>query len=83
VVEALEEAVRRRATHVDLRLDSELVARQIAGTYRVKHPDLVPLHRRTMELLRRFDGYTVGHVPRELNREADRLSNVAIDELRP
>ena len=76
---ALEEALRLGATHVDLRMDSQLVARQIAGIYRVKHPDLQPLHRRVMQLLERIGGYSVGHVPRELNKEADRLSNVAID----
>ena len=77
---ALEEALARGATHVDLRLDSELVARQISGVYRVKHPDLKPIHARVMAQLARLAGYTVGHVPRELNKEADRLSNVAIDE---
>jgi ribonuclease HI len=76
---ALEEAVRLGATHVDLRMDSELVARQISGVYRVKHPDLKPIHARVMALLSRFGGYTVGHVPRALNKDADRLSNVAID----
>ena len=76
---ALEEAARLGATHVDLRMDSELVARQINGIYRVKHPDLKPIHVATMQLLRRFEGYTIGHVPRELNKDADRLSNVAID----
>ncbi len=76
---ALEEALRRGATHVDLRTDSELVARQVAGIYKVKHADLKPIHQRVMGLLARFRGYTVGHVPRELNRDADRLSNVAID----
>ena len=76
---ALEEALRLRATHVDLRMDSELVARQISGVYRVKHPDLKPFHAAVMEMLGRFDGYTVGHVPRALNKDADRLSNVAID----
>jgi ribonuclease HI len=76
---ALEEARRLGATHVDLRMDSELVARQITGIYRVKHPDLKPIHAAAMELLRSLDGYTVGHVPRELNKDADRLSNVAID----
>ncbi|HET7519938.1 MAG TPA: ribonuclease HI family protein [Candidatus Limnocylindria bacterium] len=77
---ALEEAVLLGATHVDLRMDSQLVARQISGQYRVKHPDLQPIHQRVMGLLTRFAGYTVGHVPRELNKEADRLSNVAIDQ---
>lgn len=76
---ALEEARRLGAERVDLRMDSELVARQITGIYRVKHPDLKPIHASVMALLRDFDGYTVGHVPRELNKDADRLSNVAID----
>ena len=76
---ALEEALRLGATHVDLRMDSELVARQISGIYRVKHPDLKPFHAAVMDMLRRLDGYTVGHVPRALNKDADRLSNVAID----
>ena len=76
---ALEEALSQGATRVDLRLDSELVARQISGRYRVKHPDLKPIHARVMAQLGRLAGYTVGHVPRELNKEADRLSNVAID----
>ena len=77
---ALEEAKLLGAARVDLRMDSELVARQISGRYRVKHPDLKPIHAQVMELLAGFEGYTVGHVPRELNKEADRLSNVAIDQ---
>ena len=79
VLLALEEAQRLGASQVELRMDSQLVARQIAGIYRVKHPDLLPLHARVMALLRRFASYSVGHVPRELNKDADRLSNVAID----
>lgn len=79
VEEALDEALRLGATHVDLRMDSQLVARQITGRYRVKHPDLQPIHARVMSLLGRLAGYSVGHVPRELNKDADRLSNVAID----
>ena len=80
VEDALGEALRLGATHVDLRMDSELVARQISGRYRVKHPDLKPMHASVMAMLGRLRGYTVGHVPRELNKDADRLSNVAIDD---
>lgn len=76
---ALEKAHELGATHVDLRMDSELVARQITGVYRVKHSDLKPIHGVVMAMLRDLDGYTVGHVPRELNKDADRLSNIAID----
>ena len=82
VEDALREALRLGATHVDLRMDSELVARQISGRYRVKHADLKPIHARVMEMLGQLAGYSVGHVPRELNKDADRLSNVAIDERR-
>ena len=82
VEDALREALRLGATHVDLRMDSELVARQISGRYRVKHADLKPIHARVMEMLGQLTGYSVGHVPRELNKDADRLSNVAIDERR-
>ena len=79
---ALAEALRLGATQVDLRMDSELVARQISGRYRVKHPDLKPIHARVMAMLARLESYTVGHVPRELNTEADRMSNIAIDDPR-
>jgi ribonuclease HI len=82
VEEALREALVLGASQVDLRMDSELVARQITGRYRVKHPDLKPIHARVMAMLGQLSGYTVGHVPRELNKDADRLSNVAIDERR-
>lgn len=78
---ALEEALLQGAQQVDLRMDSELVARQITGRYRVKHPDLKPIHAQVMAMLARFAAYTVGHVPRELNKDADRLSNVAIDQV--
>ncbi len=80
---ALEEALRLGATHVDVRMDSQLVARQISGMYRVKNTDLKPLHTAVMALLARFAGYTVGHVPRELNKDADRMSNIAIDGREP
>jgi ribonuclease HI len=82
VEDALREALRLGAAHVDLRMDSELVARQISGRYRVKHPDLKPIHASVMAMLGELSSYTVGHVPRELNKDADRLSNVAIDERR-
>jgi ribonuclease HI len=82
VEDALREAIGMGADQVDLRMDSQLVARQITGRYRVKHPDLKPIHSRVMAMLGELKGYTVGHVPRELNKDADRLSNVAIDERR-
>ena len=60
--------------------DSELVVRQISGAYRVRHPDMVGLHREAADLMRRFEEVSVSHVPRERNREADGLANRALDE---
>ena len=73
---ALEQGARR----VRVFSDSELVVRQIEGRYKVKHPSMVPLHREARDLLRRFAHWTVVHVPREQNREADKLANRALDE---
>jgi ribonuclease HI len=67
------------ATEVDVVNDSELVAHQVNGRYRVKHPDMVPLHRAATEALRGFERWTLKPVPRALNAEADRLVNQALD----
>lgn len=64
---------------VDVRCDSELVVRQLAGAYRVKQPHLKPLFSRVGELLKTFESSKVSHVRREKNREADALVNAAID----
>jgi len=79
VILALEAARELGADRLELRLDSELVARQIEGRYKVKHPDLKPLHARVMALLGAFDAYDVTHVRRAENREADKLVNRALD----
>jgi ribonuclease HI len=79
VIAALEEAVRLGACQVELRIDSELIVRQLNGQYRVKKAELKPLHQRVKELQSRLDRFTVTHIPREHNREADRLVNMALD----
>lgn len=60
--------------------DSELMAYQIQGRYRVKNGNLQPLWRRVMSLLNQFGGYTITPVRREKNQVADRLVNQAIDQ---
>ena len=67
------------ATGIDLRLDSELVVRQIAGVYRVKNAALQPLFATLLQELEATGPYTVGHVRRELNSRADALANAALD----
>ena len=80
LLHALRYALQRGARRVELCSDSELVVRQIAGEYKVRHEGLRPLHREALGLLGRFERATVRHVPREQNREADRLANRAVDE---
>jgi ribonuclease HI len=63
-----------------VRLDSELVVKQLSGEYRVKHPNLQPLHARAKSLLRRFERVDVAHVRRKENADADALVNRALDE---
>lgn len=79
VVRALERAAGLGARRVRMMMDSQLVVRQLNGSYRVKHADMIPLYRRVLELIQRFDSVTFEHVPREQNVEADRLANQALD----
>jgi ribonuclease HI len=67
------------ATEVEVINDSELVARQVNGIYKVKHPDMKPLHAAAMEALGQFDAWSVRNVPRAENARADALVNEALD----
>jgi ribonuclease HI len=68
------------ASEVEVVNDSELVARQIGGEYKVKHAGLKPLYLDAMRSLRDFDGWAVRAVRREENSRADELVNEALDE---
>jgi ribonuclease HI len=59
--------------------DSELMVRQINGVYKVKSLELQPLFREAKALISRLKSFSIHHVPREQNREADRLANLAMD----
>ncbi len=76
---AMEEAKKLGATRIKIRGDSELVVRQMTGVYRVKHPDLIPLHRQAKELFESFEAATIEHNYREKNELADTLGNMAMD----
>jgi tryptophan 2,3-dioxygenase/ribonuclease HI len=67
------------ATEVDVINDSELVARQVNGDYKVKHADLVPLHEQARAALGRFERWSIRSVPRAENAAADALVNRALD----
>jgi ribonuclease HI len=67
------------ADEVEVINDSELVAHQVNGRYRVKHPDMIPLHRAAMEALGGFVAWSMRPVPRRENAAADALVNQALD----
>ena len=80
LVLGIELARRLGAREVELVNDSELVARQVGGQYKVKHAGLRPLHREAMAALRSFDRWSVRSVRRERNERADELVNAVLDE---
>lgn len=75
----LERAARLDADEVRIVNDSELVARQLTGAYRVKHDALKPLHARAITALQSFDRWQIESVPRARNARADALVNRALD----
>ena len=80
LVLGLEAAAKRGILRLSVRLDSELVVKQLRGEYRVKHAGLQPLYNRARQLLRRFSEVDVKHVPRKQNALADRLVNRLLDQ---
>lgn len=70
-----------REMDVELRMDSELVKKQLNGEYQIKEPGLVPYFIEIHNLrVSNFPNLTLTHIPREKNKEADRLSNEAMDK---
>jgi len=80
---ALGWAVDRGLDALHVRSDSELLVKQLRGEYRVKNPGLQPLYQDARRLVQRIGHVTFEHVRRELNTEADRLANLAMDEAPP
>ncbi len=76
---ALDYALEHNFRRLKVISDSELLARQINGQYKVRNPNLKILHERALALIAQFDGFRIEHVRREHNRDADRLANEAMD----
>jgi ribonuclease HI len=76
---ALDYAASHSIAALRVRSDSELLVRQMQGRYKVKSPDLKPLHERASKLSRQLQYFAIEHVRRELNTDADALANVALD----
>lgn len=82
-IAALSYARHRGVRELEVFSDSQLLVRQVLGEYRVKSANLVPLFLQLLELRRQFDDFRIQHIPREQNRDADRLANQAIDQRTP
>jgi ribonuclease HI len=79
LLRGLELAAEHGAREVEVINDSELVARQVSGVYKVKHPAMQELHREAIAALARFESWSIESVPRAQNAEADALVNEALD----
>lgn len=77
---ALEFAVREKYFSLKVYSDSELLVRQMHGQYKVKNPTLQELFARAQSLVRKLQSFSIEHVLRERNKEADRLVNKTLDE---
>jgi ribonuclease HI len=76
----LERARELGASEVDVIGDSELIAKQVQGIYKVKHRAMRPLHLEAMAALRGFERWSIKTVPRAQNAQADALVNAALDQ---
>jgi ribonuclease HI len=79
LIGALDYAQSHKISRLAVRSDSELLVRQMQGRYKVKSPDLRPLHERAQKMVRALAHFEISHVRRELNSEADELANLAMD----
>jgi ribonuclease HI len=79
LIEGLQLALDKGVTDIDIRVDSELLVNQLLGNWKIKSEGLRPLAVKARALMNRFPSFTMVHVPREENEEADRLANQGMD----
>ena len=79
LLRGIELAAGRGAEELELIGDSELVVRQVEGRYKVKNAGMKELHEEVRRALREFDSWSIRHVRRAENADADRLVNEALD----
>jgi len=79
-IEALRRAAELGADTLLLRSDSKLLIEQLSGRWRIKNPTLLRLHTEARALMKGFESVQLEHVPRDLNRDADRLANAGVEE---
>jgi ribonuclease HI len=76
----LMECLSLKADSVSMRTDSQLLARQINGAYKVRHPGILELYTQSRQLIAGFKKFSIQHIPREENLGADKLANEAVKE---
>ncbi len=79
LLDALAVARDEGAREIDIISDSLLLVNQMLGKFKVKHPNLIPLHEKARRIAAGFDRFSIRHTLRAGNKEADRLANLAID----
>jgi len=77
LIYALQEALKQQMTNLRVRTDSELLARQVTGIYKVKNPQLRLFHDLALHLIEGFHSCRIEHIPREQNAQADKLASRA------
>src|SRR5271168_3189326 len=79
LIAALDYAAAHGIKRLRVQSDSQLIVNQIKGLYKVKHPDLRPLHERAKKQAATLESFTIQYIPREQNRDADAAANAALD----
>lgn len=80
LITALETFRKPQDKNLSVFTDSQLVANQINGKWKVKHPDISKLYKKAKDLIKQFHSFSIEHISRNKNSEADSLANQAIDE---
>ena len=80
LIRGIREARSRSVTSLSIYSDSELLVKQIRGEYKTKHPALLPLYQEARQLLASLASFSIEHIRREKNREADSLAKKAVSK---
>lgn len=78
LVKALEICNEKKYRNIEIKTDSELIAKQINGLYKVKDPDIKELYEKAMSKIKNFNSFKISHIPRDENTKADKLANAAL-----
>ena len=79
LIHGLEEVLSLKADEVVINMDSELIAKQLNGEYRVRDSDIKPLFEKAISILKQFKSFEIKQIDRSKNKEADKLVNKAIN----